>query len=124
MSAQQARIEADRLLEQVDAFWKAFLLEPDGTQYRGSHSASLRIGKSQPGLLICLLQPSCLNQSDRFLEGLAGIGPQLRRCTQEQERAQRSGRGHRNCMAESAPVTTTRHRVLPGSAAWQRTEPG
>lgn len=33
MGAQQARIKADRLLEQIYAFCESFLLKPDGSEH-------------------------------------------------------------------------------------------
>ena len=36
--------------------------------------SSLRIGKCQARLLICLVKAALLNQIGRFLEGFAGVG--------------------------------------------------
>ena len=57
---QQLGLEADCFLKQASALRKPLLLKSDGTEDGTSGRTSLRIGKSNLSLLICLLSlPSC-----------------------------------------------------------------
>jgi hypothetical protein len=75
-------------LKEADAFCKSFLLKSNGAQDRTSYRTSFRIGKSQPRLPLCLLQPPLLGQANGFLESLARISSQNSGGTQKQKPAQ------------------------------------